>query len=199
MILKRAFDLFFSIFGLVTLFPLFACIAAWIKLDSPGPVFFRQIRVGQHGKHFGIFKFRTMVIDAEAQGLQITTGNDPRVTKSGKFLRHYKLDEIPQLINVFMGDMSFVGPRPEVPRYVALYPPSIHERLFSVRPGITDLASIQFKDENKLLEIAADVEKTYIEEIMPVKLKLNEQYISNRSFITDVQIILRTLKAVFFG
>jgi len=197
MIAKRIFDIVLSMLGLAFLSPLFAIIAIWIKLDSPGAVFFRQVRVGRHGNLFRIYKFRTMVANAEATGRQITVGDDQRITKSGKFLRRYKLDEFPQLINVFLGDMSLVGPRPEVPRYVALYPPATRERVLSVRPGITDFASLEYKDENAVLGHAADPERVYIEEILPVKLHYYERYVSERSFCADIKLIWHTLKAIF--
>ncbi len=194
--LKRIFDLFFSIPGVLILAPLFLCITIWIKFDSSGPVFFRQERVGRFGKNFLIFKFRTMCIDAEAKGRQITVGEDPRITRSGRFLRHYKLDELPQLINVVRGEMSLVGPRPEVPRYVALYPANVREQVLSVPPGITDYASIEYKDENAILGQAADPDRAYIEEVMPVKLAFYVRYVSERSLWTDFILIMRTLKAI---
>src|SRR6185369_15412287 len=165
MIVKRYFDLFFSLLGVLLLAPLFLLIGLWIKVDSHGPVFFRQERVGRFGKSFRIFKFRTMCLHAEAKGRQITVGEDPRITRSGRFLRHFKLDELPQLLNVVLGEMSLVGPRPEVPRYVALYPANVREQVLSVLPGITDYASIEYKDENAILGRSADPDKAYIEEV----------------------------------
>lgn len=196
MLAKRLFDLVFSTLGMLVLLPLFVIIAAWIKFDSKGPVFFRQERVGRFGRIFRIFKFRTMCQDAEAKGRQITVGEDPRITCSGRFLRRYKLDELPQLINVISGEMSLVGPRPEVPRYVALYPPAVRERVLSVPPGITDYASIEFRDENAILGCAADPERAYIEEVMPVKLSYCERYVAERSLCIDFLLILKTLRAV---
>lgn len=196
MIVKRIFDLFCSLLGILFLAPLLLLICVWIKYDSSGPVFFRQERVGQFGRIFRIFKFRTMSLDAEAKGLQITVGEDPRITRSGRFLRHYKLDELPQLLNVISGEMSLVGPRPEVPRYVSLYPETVRKQVLSVRPGITDYASIEYKAENTILGHAADPEKAYIEEIMPVKLQYYRRYVSERSLWVDVVLIFRTIQAI---
>lgn len=193
---KRLFDLFFSILGMLLLAPLFVFIGFWIKVDSHGPVFFRQERVGRFGKTFRIFKFRTMCLDAEAKGRQITVGEDPRITNSGRFLRQYKLDELPQLFNVITGEMSLVGPRPEVPRYVALYPTEVSELVLSVQPGITDYASIEYKNENTILGRAADPDRAYIEEVMPVKLMYYQRYVAERSLWVDSILILRTLKAL---
>jgi lipopolysaccharide/colanic/teichoic acid biosynthesis glycosyltransferase len=190
--LKRIFDIVFSLLGLIILLPVFLVIAIIIKMDSKGPVFFRQVRVGKDGKEFKILKFRTMVVDAEKKGMQITVGRDSRITKSGHFLRKFKLDELPQLINVLLGDMSFVGPRPEVPKYVAMYDEK-QINVLKVKPGITDLASIEYKDENTLLGQSDDPEKTYIEEIMPRKLKLNIEYIMNLSIIFDTKLIFKTI------
>lgn len=193
---KRFFDLFFASIGVLLLAPVFMVIAIRIKRDSPGTVFFRQERVGLHGKSFKIFKFRTMCLDAESTGRQITVGDDTRITASGRFLRRYKLDELPQLLNVISGDMSLVGPRPEVPRYVALYPDSIKETVLSIKPGITDYASIEYRDENAVLGRAADPERAYIEEVMPVKLRYYERYVRERSLWVDFKLILATLKAI---
>ena len=196
MIAKRIFDLFFTIPGLLLLFPLFVAIAVCIKLDSSGPVFFRQERIGRFGKPFRIFKFRTMCLDAETKGRQITVGADPRITRSGAFLRKYKFDELPQLINVLLGEMSLVGPRPEVPRYAVLYPADVRDKVFSVPPGITDYASIEYKDENDILGRAADPDKAYIEEVMPVKLTYYQRYVAERSLWRDFLLILKTFKAI---
>ena len=196
MIAKRFFDLLFTLSGLLILSPVFLFIAIWIKLDSPGPVFFRQERVGRNGKIFRIFKFRSMCLDAEAKGRQITVGEDPRITFSGRFLRKSKLDELPQLVNVLLGEMSLVGPRPEVPLYVALYPEAMRELVLSVPPGITDYASIEYKDENAILGLAEDPDKAYIEQVMPAKLKLNERYVTERSLWVDFKVVLTTLKAI---
>lgn len=196
MLLKRLFDLFFSLLGVITLLPLFLFISLWIQLDSSGPVFFRQERVGRFGKNFRIFKFRTMCLDAEAKGRQITVGEDPRITRSGRFLRKTKIDELPQLLNVIMGEMSLVGPRPEVPHYVALYPPEVRELVLSVPPGITDYASIEYKDENAVLGRAIDPDKAYIEEVMPVKLRYYQRYVAERSLWVDFMLIMKTLKVI---
>jgi lipopolysaccharide/colanic/teichoic acid biosynthesis glycosyltransferase len=195
--LKRAFDVFFSAGALLVLCPLLIAVALWVKTDSSGPVFFRQRRVGSGGREFLIFKFRTMVTDAPARGPQITVGADARITRSGAFLRRYKIDEFPQFINVLIGDMSVVGPRPEVPRYVALYPESVRALVLSVRPGITDLASIEYRDENELLGRSADPEKTYVDEVMPAKLAYCERYVRERSFGGDLEIIRRSFVASF--
>lgn len=196
MLLKRIFDLFFTIPGIIILMPVFLCISLLIKIDSPGTVFFRQERVGRFGKIFRIYKFRTMVVDAEKIGRQITVGKDSRVTRSGQFLRKYKLDELPQLINVLIGDMSLVGPRPEVPRYVAMYPQEVRDIVLSVKPGITDFASIEYKDENTILGKAEDPDKAYIEEVMPIKLKYYEKYVRERSLWLDFCLIIRTIVAI---
>jgi lipopolysaccharide/colanic/teichoic acid biosynthesis glycosyltransferase len=195
--IKRIFDLFFTIPGLLVLSPLLVFAAVWIKLDSTGPVFFRQQRVGRYGRLFKIFKFRTMVADAEFKGLKITVGRDPRITRSGTFLRHYKLDELPQLFNIVKGEMSLVGPRPEVPEYVAAYPPAVRETVLSVPPGITDFASIEFKEENSILAGAGDPHLVYVQKILPVKLALYEKYVRERSIWLDFRLVLRTLGAIF--
>lgn len=193
---KRIFDWLASSLGLVLLAPLLLVLAVWIKLDSPGPVFFRQERVGKWGSLFRIHKFRTMVTDAERRGLQITVGADARVTRVGQWLRKYKLDELPQLIDVWLGHMSLVGPRPEVPRYVACYPADVRDVVLSVRPGITDRASIEFKDENEILGRATDPNKAYIEEVLPIKLGFYVDYVKNRSLMGDLGLILRTITAL---
>ncbi|MFV9510482.1 sugar transferase [Tepidibacillus sp. LV47] len=189
---KRLFDIVFSSMGMIILSPLFLVIYLWIKLDSKGPAIFKQTRIGKNGREFQIYKFRTMVVDAEKLGKQITVSNDKRITRSGRFLRKYKLDELPQLLNVLKGDMSFVGPRPEVPRYTALYNAE-QKKVLTIRPGITDYASIKYRDENEILAQSDDPEKTYIEQIMVDKLKLNLQYIEEMSFWNDIKIIFRTL------
>jgi lipopolysaccharide/colanic/teichoic acid biosynthesis glycosyltransferase len=193
---KRVFDICCTVPGLLLLSPLFAILAMWVKIDSPGPVFFRQVRVGKNGKLFSIFKFRTMCLNAEAKGRQITVGEDPRITSSGRFLRKYKLDELPQLLNVLSGEMSLVGPRPEVPRYVELYPLEIKKVVLSVQPGITDYASIEYKDENDILGRASDPDRAYIEEVMPVKLKYYQRYVAERSLRTDFMLIMKTIAAI---
>lgn len=193
---KRLFDLFFASLGVVMLSPLFLLLALAIRVESAGPVFFRQQRVGRYGKTFRIHKFRTMVMDAERKGLQITVGADRRVTRIGHLLRKYKLDELPQLLDVVKGDMSLVGPRPEVPRYVDCYPDGVRETVLSVRPGITDRASIEFKDENLILGRAVDAERAYIEEVLPIKLRFYIDYVTTRSLWGDLKIILTTVAAL---
>lgn len=193
---KRLFDWLASGLGLVLLTPLLLVVVVWIKLDSPGPVFFRQERVGQGGRLFRIHKFRTMVTDAEHRGPQITVGADTRITRVGQWLRKYKLDELPQLLDVWRGHMSLVGPRPEVPRYVEFYPQELKRLVLSVRPGITDRASIEFKDENEILGLAIDSEKAYVTEVLPIKLDYYVNYVRNRSLLGDIGIILLTLRAI---
>lgn len=196
LMIKRIFDIISSLMGLLILFPLLILIAFWVKVDSDGPIFFRQIRVGQHGREFRIHKFRTMVDRASNQGLSITVGEDNRITKSGKFLRKYKLDELPQLFDVLRGKMSMVGPRPEVPLYVNYYPEGIKEKVLSIKPGITDLASIQMINESQILASFNDPHKAYIEVIIPLKLKFNLEYLKERNFLFDIKIILLTLKRI---
>jgi lipopolysaccharide/colanic/teichoic acid biosynthesis glycosyltransferase len=181
---------------LLLLSPVLLALAVWIKLDSPGPVFFRQERVGKGGRLFRIHKFRTMVTDAERLGLQITVGADARVTRVGQWLRKYKLDELPQLLDVWIGHMSLVGPRPEVPRYVTCYPADVREVVLSVRPGITDRASIEYKDENEVLGRATDPHVAYVNEVLPIKLAYYQDYVRNRSFLGDVAIIFATIRAL---
>lgn len=196
---KRLFDILLSALGLLLLSPLLLAIALWVKLDSPGPALFRQQRIGRHGKPFAIHKFRTMRVDAPAQGPQITIGADPRITRSGAILRRYKLDELPQLWDVLRGAMSLVGPRPEVARYVALYPDDLRQLVLSVRPGITDLASIEYRDEGAVLARSSDPERSYVEEVMPAKLALAAQYVRTQSLAGDLRLILRTIKAIWGG
>lgn len=189
---KRWFDFGSTLIGLVLLSPLFLFVAVVIKLDDRGPVFFRQERVGWKGRPFYVWKFRSMVVDAERRGGQLTVGNDPRITRVGSFLRATKLDELPQLINVLLGEMSLVGPRPEVPKYVALYTPE-HKKVLEIKPGITDPASVKFRNESALLAGEADPEKVYVETIMPEKIRLNLDYALRRSMWQDVRIILQTI------
>ena len=193
---KRLFDVVASAIGLLLLAPVLLVLALVIKLETPGPVFFRQERVGRFGKSFRIHKFRTMVTDAERKGLQITVGSDARVTRVGVPLRKYKLDELPQLIDVFVGHMSLVGPRPEVPRYVACYPKDVRDIVLSVRPGITDWASIEFKDENEILGRATDPHQAYIEEVLPIKLGYYVTYVKERSFLGDLRVIFATITSL---
>lgn len=193
---KRLFDLLLSSLGLLVLAPLLLLIALLIKLDSPGPVMFRQERVGRYGQPFRIHKFRTMRHEPAGQGLQITVGADRRITRVGGFLRVSKLDELPQLLDVWLGDMSLVGPRPEVPRYVAHYPADVRDKVLSVRPGITDIASIEYRDESVVLARAADPEHAYIHEVLPHKLALAAQYVERSSLALDLWLIWRTLVAI---
>ena len=193
---KRLFDLLLSSLGLLALAPLLLLIALLIKLDSPGPVMFRQERVGRYGQPFRIHKFRTMRHEPAGQGLQITVGADRRITRVGGFLRVSKLDELPQLLDVWLGDMSLLGPRPEVPRYVAHYPADVRDKVLSVRPGITDIASIEYRDESVVLARAADPEHAYIHEVLPHKLALAAQYVDRSSVGLDLWLIWRTLVAI---
>ena len=194
--IKRSFDLLISLSGLIIFGAFFLLIAFLIKMDSPGSVFFRQERVGKHGKIFHMHKFRTMVTGAEFMGLQITVRADSRVTRFGRVLRKYKLDELPQLVDVLFGDMSIVGPRPEVPHYVGFYPDEIRKLIQSVLPGITDPASIKFRNENDILSYSNDPERTYIQEILPIKLNYYKNYIREKTFMGDLRIILDTLIAI---
>ena len=188
---KRLFDIVASGCGLLVLSPLFVVLAIWIKFDSKGPVFYRQVRVGRNNKDFKLFKFRSMRVGADKQGLITVGGHDPRITRSGYFIRKYKLDEFPQLINVFIGDMSLVGPRPEVRKYVDMYTPE-QMRVLSVRPGITDLASIRYRNENELLEQAENPDEYYEQVIMQDKLRINLEYVENHSFWNDIKLIFMT-------
>lgn len=196
---KRLFDISASATGLVLLLPLLLLIALALKMESRGPVFFRQDRVGRYGQTFRIHKFRTMVADAERPtDRPIIQTRDERVTRLGHFLRRHKLDELPQLIDVLRGKMSLVGPRPQVPAQMELYHPTFRERLLAVRPGITGPATLEFKHEHQTLRQYEDAERAYIEKIMPAKLAYNIEYLSQQSFWGDIKIILATLKAVFF-
>ena len=189
--MKRLFDIVVSLLGLIAL-----VVAVAIKRDSPGPVFFRQVRVGKDGKPFRIHKFRSMTVNKADNTKEITVGGDARITRTGAWIRHWKLDELPQLIDVFLGDMSVVGPRPEVPRYVALYPDALRQIVLSVRPGITDLASIRFRHENDLLAQASDPEQAYRDQILPEKLRLQSEYVRTRSFFGDLGILAATFAAI---
>ena len=189
--MKRLFDIVASGLGLIVLSPLFLILAIWIKLDSKGPVFYRQVRVGYKNKDFRIFKFRSMRVGADKGSLVTIGGRDPRVTKSGYWIRKFKLDELPQLINVFIGDMSLVGPRPEVRHYVNYWTPE-QMHVLDVRPGITDPASIKFRNENVLMEKAEDPEKFYIEVIMQEKIKLYLEYVEKYGFFYDLGLIFKT-------
>lgn len=194
--MKRIFDMVVSGCGLIVLSPLFLFLAVWIKLDSKGPVFYRQVRVGRDNKDFSIFKFRSMREGSDQGSLVTIGGHDSRITHSGYVLRKYKLDELPQLINVFIGDMSLVGPRPEVRHYVN-YWTSEQMHVLDVRPGITDPASIRFINENELLEKADDPEKYYIKVIMQEKIKLYLEYVDKAGFWYDIKLIFQTIKAIF--
>ena len=192
MIAKRLLDFCVAGSGLLLLTPLFLIISILIKLDSPGPILFRQLRVGERFTPFRIFKFRTMVDDAEKLGAQVSTKDDPRITRVGRFLRKYKIDELPQLINVAIGEMSLVGPRPEVPRYVRAFRKDFEE-ILTAKPGITDFASLEYKDENELLDGLANPEEKYLREILPAKIEHSRRYIRERSLVTDLKLIFKTL------
>jgi len=194
---KRLFDLVASFLGLLVLAPVLLGIAIWVKLDSPGPVFFRQVRVGRHGVPFRIFKFRTMGVDAEREG-KLTVGADRRVTRSGRFLRRYKLDELPQLFDVLRGTMSLVGPRPEVPEYVNRYPTEIRQLVLSVKPGLTDHASLALLDESEMLAQYEDPEEAYVRVLLPKKLAMYCDYVRTRSFSADLAIVWKTLLRIVF-
>ncbi|MBR4918943.1 MAG: sugar transferase [Bacteroidales bacterium] len=193
--MKRLLDIFSSLLVLILLCPLWLVIALLIVCESRGGVFYRQVRVGKDNKDFYLYKFRTMLPDSDKKGLLTVGERDSRVTRVGYFLRKYKLDEFPQLINVLKGDMSIVGPRPEVRKYVDMYTPE-QMRVLSVRPGLTDVASIQYVHENELLAASENPEQTYIDEVMPAKLQLNLQYIDNQSFWGDIKLILQTFAAI---
>lgn len=193
--MKRLFDIIASGVGLIVLSPLFLLLAIWIKLDSKGPVFYRQVRVGRNNKDFRIFKFRSMQVGADKGSLVTVGGHDPRITRSGYFIRKFKLDELPQLVNVFVGDMSLVGPRPEVRHYVNYWTPK-QMHVLDVRPGITDPASIKFRNENELMEQAEDPENYYIEVIMQEKLKIYLEYVNHHSFWGDIGLIFKTFCAI---
>lgn len=195
--IKRVFDIICALCGLIILSPVLLLIIVLIKLTSTGPVFFRQTRVGQYEKLFQIHKFRTMIVNAEASGLKITVGRDLRITSIGHFLRKTKLDELPQLIDVLMGTMSLVGPRPEVPEYVQYYTNEIKAIVLNVRPGITDWASIKMIDENDILARASDPQQAYIQQILPEKLAYAVRYVQTRSLKLDVYLILLTISKIF--
>ena len=194
---KRVFDIVCAVIGLLIFGLPMIAVAAWIRLDSPGPVFFRQERVGRHGKVFRIHKFRTMAVDAESRGPQLTVGADARVTRVGRVLRANRLDELPQFLDVIAGSMSLVGPRPDVPRYVEKWPPALRERVLAVRPGITDPASLEFRDEATLLAAAADPEREYLDVILPRKLARAADYADHASLWTDLAVIGRSVGVLF--
>jgi lipopolysaccharide/colanic/teichoic acid biosynthesis glycosyltransferase len=196
-LIKRTFDLLISLMTLILLSPLLVAIALWIKLDSPGPVFYRGVRVGRNGQLFRIFKFRTMVADADQIGPPSTAADDPRITRAGKILRRLNLDELPQFINVLLGEMSIVGPRPEVPEVVELYPEEERRLILSVRPGITDWATLWIRNEGERLRGSPNPHQKYLEEIWPEKRRLQLKYVMNQSFWIDLKIIALTLKVHF--
>lgn len=192
---KRLFDIIATIIGGLLLLPLLLVIAGWIKLSSRGPLFYIQKRVGKDFEEFDLYKFRSMIVDADKQGPSITSGDDPRITKIGRIIRRTKIDELPQLLNVLKGDMSLVGPRPEVLKFVKLQEEE-YKKVLSVKPGITDNAAIEFRDEETIMEQYTDKEKAYVEEVLPKKIKLYNQYIDNISFWNDIKLILKTLKVI---
>lgn len=193
--IKRCFDIFASFIGLLLLSPFFIIIAIVIIVDSRGGVFYKQVRVGKNNQDFKLFKFRSMSTGSDKKGLLTVGGRDSRITRSGYFIRKYKLDELPQLLNVLFGDMSLVGPRPEVRKYVDMYNAE-QMKVLSVKPGITDYASIEYSNENELLAKSSEPEKTYIEEIMPAKLLLNQKYIAEQGLLTDLKIIFKTIAKI---
>lgn len=193
--LKRSFDIVLSLFGLIFLSPVLIVIGLLIRGEDGGPTFYRGVRVGRDGHLFRVFKFRTMVVDAEKVGGPSTSDDDPRITKAGKFIRKYKLDELPQLINVLKGEMSFVGPRPEVQHYVDMFTEE-EKAILDVRPGITDWASLWNPDEGKILAGSPDPEKTYMEKIRPTKIRLQLKYVRERSFLVDLKIIFQTIMII---
>ena len=195
--MKRVFDLLFSSIGLLLLQPLFVVTAILIKVDSTGPVFFRQERIGKNFRRFMIYKFRTMVVNAENKGLRITSGGDHRVTKVGRILRKFKIDELPQLYNVLKGDMSLVGPRPEVEEYVILYEEDYRE-ILKRRPGITDVSSITFREEEAVLQNQVDPEGYYKKILLPEKIRLAKEYMQKSSFLYDFKLVLNTLHSIFY-
>ncbi len=193
---KRFFDITFSIIGIVCLLPLFAVIALMIKFTSKGPIIYRQMRLGKGKTPFNLYKFRTMSI-LDGEGPKFTTLEDPRVTRIGRYLRKFKLDELPQLINVFKGDMSFVGPRPELPEFTERFPDAF-DKILKVRPGITDLASIEFRDESALIKSGANVEEIYLEKILPQKIAYNMEYLEKCGFLYDLSLVFKTLYYIIF-
>jgi len=195
-VIKRLLDLLVAFTGIIFLSPFFILFALWIKLDSHGPIFFRQVRVGLNGENFKIHKFRSMYINSESKG-KLTVRDDVRITRSGKFIRRFKVDELPQLFDVLIGRMSLVGPRPEVQEFINEYPPDIRKKILSIRPGITDMASIEMIDENEILGNFKDFKKAYIETILPTKQKLYLDYVENHNIWMDIHIILLTIKKVF--
>jgi len=196
MTIKRLFDISFSFIGLIVLIPVFIVISIAVTLDSKGGIFYRQIRVGRNNRDFTLLKFRSMHLGSDSGGLLTVSEDDSRITKTGLFLRKYKLDELPQLLNILKGDMSFVGPRPEVRKYVDLYDER-QKQVLTVRPGLTDYASLEYINENEILSKYNNAEKAYIEKVMPAKLQLNLKYIAEKSLVTDLKIIVKTLSKIF--
>jgi len=196
MIAKRLFDLIFVVIGLFALSPVLFVITVLIRRDASGPILFKQDRVGLHGKLFKILKFRTMIVNAEKLGAKVTTGDDSRITKSGRWLRKYKLDELPQLFNILKGEMSLVGPRPEVPEFVAFYTEEQKKIVHSVLPGITDNASIEFRNENEILAGSDNPVRDYREKILPIKLELYKQYVKKRTLWLDFKIVIKTVVVI---
>ncbi|WP_019528833.1 sugar transferase [Dasania marina] len=194
--LKRLFDFICSIVGLTLLSPILLIIALWVKLDSPGPIFFKQERIGRYGVRFNIYKFRSMIMCADKKGL-LTVGSDPRITNCGRFIRKLKIDELPQLVNVLFGSMSLVGPRPEVEEYINFYPDEVKAIILSVRPGITDKASIEMIDENEILAGEKNPKKTYVDVILPIKQQYYLEYVKRHSLAYDVALIFKTLARIF--
>ncbi|WP_297485357.1 sugar transferase [Sulfurimonas sp.] len=193
--MKRIFDFIAAFIGIIILSPILVLIAVWIKFSSKGPLFYIQKRVGKDFKEFDIYKFRSMVVDADKIGPSVTSGDDPRITEVGRFIRKTKIDELPQLLNVLKGDMSLVGPRPEVMQFVAKKRDE-YKKVLSVRPGITDNAAIEFRNEETIMNIYEDKEKTYLEIILPKKIELYYNYIDNISFTNDIKLLLHTLKVI---
>lgn len=193
MIVKRIFDLACVVFSLVVVFPILLAASVWIKLDTSGPVFFRQERIGRGGKPFKIYKLRTMTTNQSAGGMKITVGEDRRITSSGRFLRKYKIDELAQIINILKGEMSLVGPRPEVAKYTDQYPSDVRKIVLSVPPGLTDFASIEFRNENMLLAGHSNPEDFYLSDILPRKLELYVKYVTERSLLTDIRLLALTM------
>ncbi|MCL6576105.1 sugar transferase [Kyrpidia sp.] len=195
---KRCFDFFCAVLGLVLLSPVFLVVAVLIRLENRGPIFYLQERIGYRGRPFRIFKFRTMVLNADRMGPSLTVGQDPRVTRVGTVLRKYKLDELPQLVNVLLGEMSLVGPRPEIAKYVDLYSPE-QRRVLDLVPGITDPASLKYRNEAELLSASSDPERVYITNILPDKIRINLEYADRATVLRDIGVVIRTLLTVIHG
>ena len=198
MIAKRIFDVILALLLIILLSPVMFLAALWVRLDTPGPALFRQERIGRYGAPFTILKFRSMVVDQKEGSALVTQSSDARITRSGRVLRKLKIDELPQLVNVIRGEMSFVGPRPEVQRFVDLYPEACRRKVLSVRPGITDNASMLFRNESEILDASVDPQSEYVTRIMPKKLELYEEYVDNQSFTRDLSLILKTFISIFW-